>query len=80
MEEWDRVAWMCFFIPRFTKKRYKVEDFHPLRGKSKAVDIFKLNKRIEEVRKNMPKSLTNEEIDALWEKRKEKWGKDANRS
>jgi len=72
MEEWDKVAWTCLFIPKFSKKRHKFEDFHPFRGRSKAVNIFKLNKRIEEVGKNLPKSLTNAEIDALWEKHKRK--------
>lgn len=77
MEEWDKVAWTCFFIPRFTKKRFKLEDFHPFRGRTQAVNIFKLNKRIDELGKNLPETLSKEEIEKMWEKRKEKWRKDA---
>ena len=70
MEQWDHTAWICLHQPRMTKKRYKLEDFHPMRGNRKQVSLYEYNKFMGEARKILPKTLSNEEIEQRWLKYK----------
>ena len=74
MEDWDRTAWLCFWMPRLTKKKYTFEDFHPVRGQTKKVNIFKLNEWLKKVGENLPNELSEEEIDKKWEEYKRNAG------
>jgi hypothetical protein len=71
-EEWDKVAWVCLHQPRWSRKRYRLIDFQPLRKAARRgqADIGKVDKIV--ASKLLPDELTNKEIDALWEKRKVK--------
>lgn len=31
-DEWDRIAWLCYCMPRFSRRRYRPEDFNPFRS------------------------------------------------
>jgi len=73
MEEWDRIAWLCMHMPRFSKKRVKLEDFHPFRGKqAKQFDFQKWRQWRKKVKNILPATLTEDEIAAKWEIAKEK--------
>ncbi len=71
MLEWDRVAWTCFWIPRFGKKRYSLEDFHPIRKSMKA-DLGEVLYWIGKVGRTLPKTMTREEFDRRWEEFKKR--------
>jgi hypothetical protein len=68
MEDWDQVAWLCAHVPRFSKRRYTVEDFHPLRKARRQVNISELDRQIKEVESLLPDDLTEDEIEARWKK------------
>ena len=68
MDQWDHTAWLCLYMPRFLKssRRFKLTDFHPIRGQANKVNIFKVCQWMEEVGKNLPKELSEEEIEQKW--------------
>ena len=57
---WDRTAQLCYFIPRFSDETVSLEDFNPMKPRKKADEAAC------ERPKNLPQSLTNEEIEAGW--------------
>ena len=67
MREWDRVAWTCFFIPRFGKKRFDIEDFHPLRGRDKTVKLGATLAWMRKMSEHLPEALSEEEKDRRWQ-------------
>jgi len=56
------------WIPKFTKKRWRFENFHPLRGKNQEVNLFQLEKAIKDAAEFLPDTDTNENIDLRWDK------------
>lgn len=68
LDAWDRTAWLCFHIPSFGKERRTFESFHPIRSGKRKADVAATAEWMEEVRKDLPKSLTPEEAEARWRK------------
>lgn len=72
LEEWDRVAWLCFYMPRFSSRRMKPEDFHPIRSAKNQVNIGELLCWIKEMKNYLPHKLSEEEIEKRWQAFKKK--------
>ena len=66
MEEWDRVAWLCYWMPRFGGRKKKPKDFQPFRMEDTEANLRRLDEIVRS--KILPDSLTNEEIDKVLEK------------
>jgi len=65
MEEWDRVAKICYHIPRFSKQMVKPDDFNPLRAKKNAADFGQVMAWAED--QKLAKYTSEDEIEARWE-------------
>lgn len=66
MDEWDRAAWLCLHMPRFSKKRYSLSDFQPFRRAEKKTSMKKLDKIV--ASGLLPDKLSNEEAEKVLEK------------
>lgn len=71
MEEWDKIAWLCFHMPRFSKGSLKFEKFHPFRQGQEEMNITQMAMWMSEMRDYLPKTLTEEEIERKWVKFKD---------
>jgi hypothetical protein len=67
MEEWDRIAWLCAHIPRFGSARKTLDDFHPIRGRNKTVNMGQLLAWGEEQKQRLPKYESEEDIERRWQ-------------
>jgi len=71
MRAWDHTAWLCFHIPRFTKRRFSVEDFHPLRAQHRSLNVTQFDQWRESVKDKLPDDLSEAEIMRRYEAVKE---------
>ena len=72
LDEWDRIAWLCFYMPRFSRKSYVPDDFHPLRAGDKKMNLGAFTHWVKEMHDYLPATMSNEEIESRWKKAKEK--------
>lgn len=89
MAEWDRIAWLCMLMPRFSDQEKRYEDFHPFRNSTgtsdswdgKTTDVAKLHESVEYWSERLPKKLTPDEYEAAyqrflrWQEAREEEGK-----
>ena len=91
MAEWDRVAWLCMMMPRFSDQERQYEDFHPFRNSNKigtsetwdrkTTDLAKLSESVAYWKERLPKKLSPEEHEAAyqrfkrWQAEREEQGK-----
>lgn len=67
---WNHTAWLCLHIPKFSKKTFSFEDFHPLIREQTKGNISLLRRLAEEI--DLPEKLSEEEKRARFEKWKGK--------
>ena len=58
---------LCLAIPHFGKGRKHFEDYHPLRKEEAKEYIRRLMENLAEVRKHLPPTLPEEEIERRWQ-------------
>jgi len=68
MEQWDRYAWICAHIPRFSKESKTFDDLQPLRKRKKNANLLALDSALKKHRDHLPETVTQEEFDAGWER------------
>ena len=53
-----------------TKKRFKLEDFHPMRGTKRQISLYELTRFMSHAKEILPETLSEEEIERRWLKYK----------
>jgi hypothetical protein len=66
-DEWDRVAWLCFWMPSWSGRKGKQpKDFHPFYIKDASSNLKKLDDII--ASKVLPEKLTEEEMEIVFKR------------
>jgi hypothetical protein len=75
MAEWDRIAWIAFHIPKFSKKAPRhFEDYQPLRKGSRKTNAIAFLDALEKNRKRLPKEISNARLEKQFNAWVEKTG------
>ena len=67
LTEWDKVAWLVYHVP-FTGGKGKWQDYNPLRQLEKQATKRRFSKDMDSARAHLPDTLTEDEIEELWQK------------
>ncbi len=76
MGEWDRIAWVCMMMPRFSDTPASFEVCHPFRNEvgtsdtwdGKTTDLVKLQDGLDYWKERLPEKLTPEEHEAAYQR------------
>lgn len=55
-------------MPRFIRRRFKFDDFHPMLKSKRKVELSALNKFMKEAKEWLPQKLSEVETDEKWDK------------
>ncbi len=72
MEKWDRVAWLCFHVPSFSKRRRQLADFNPLRARQRTASISAVTKQMDEMKTKLPDTLSPDALKQVLDKHRRK--------
>lgn len=69
IEEWDRVAWTIFWIPKFTRREHPWTFYHPIRCED-VVSLSKLQANLKACADaaGLPETSSDADIESRWKK------------